>query len=81
MSFKTTLSEIRSHNNKKEFYKRLKAWQIANNTTGCPYASELNLERIAYSTGRYGVNGTLYRDLTTGELIGVPETGNNIYIH
>lgn len=80
MEFKTTLTEIRMHNNKKEFYRRLKAWQEAHKTTGLCHASDLNLKRIAYSIGTYGINGTLYEDLTTGEFIGVAERGYNIYI-
>lgn len=80
MTFKVALKQIRQHDNRKEFYRRLEEWQKANHTTGMPYAHELGLERIAYSCGTYGINGTMYRDIESGKIIGVPETSCNIYI-
>lgn len=71
MLFKLTQKEIRSIGNAEKFWNRLDVWQKENNCTGIPSAATLKLERIGYSSGVYGCNGSLFRDIENGELIGV----------
>lgn len=80
MAIKTTQKEIRMYDRRDYFFDRLKKWQTENNTTGVCDAYNLGLKLVAYSVGVYGLNGTLYEDVETGELIGVPTRGYNIYI-
>ena len=76
---KVTLKLIKQHDRRDVFEKRLSEWQTAHNTTGVPCANWIGLERVAYSFG-VCINGTLYKDIETGELIGVPYRGLNVYV-
>lgn len=80
MEFKVTQKFIRQYDKRDVFFERLKAWQNKNNTTGLCSAYDLGLKRIAYSIGVYGLNGTLYQDIRSGEYIGVPTRSYNIYV-
>ena len=81
MEFKTTQKYIKQFDKRAEFDRRLSEWQQANKTTGVPSAYSLGLRRVAYSVGVYGVNGCLYEDIETGEYIGVPCRGYNVYVY
>lgn len=72
--------EIREHENREAVYAKVKAWQNEHNTTGLPSACRLGLEVVGRSYGVYGANGTLFRDLETGELYGVPARDETIYL-
>lgn len=73
--------EIRQYDAREELHARLNAWQKANNTTGLPRPSELGLELVARSYGVYGANGSLFRDIETGELLGSPARDYFVFMY
>ena len=77
---KYTQKQLRNIGGYDKFSKRLSTWQKAHNTTGLPSAYQLGLECIGYSCGQLGCNGSLFRDLETGELFGCASRGYHIYI-
>ena len=77
---KFTQKQLKQIGGAEAFAERLSAWQKEHNTTGLPRASQLDLECIGYSVGVYGCNGSLFRDLSTGELFGLGSRGYHIYI-
>ena len=77
---KYSLKQIKAFGNEKELNKRVEKWQIDNQTTAVPGAKEINLECIGYSQGKLGCNGSVFRDIDSGMIIGVAGRGYNIYI-
>lgn len=77
---KHTQKQLRNIGNEQKFYERVRQYQNKHNTTGLPSPSDINVECIGYSVGYYGCNGSLFRDLTTGELFGIAERDYTIFI-
>ena len=71
---------IKQYDKTTEFERRLSAWRTEHNTTAAPHASALGLKCVAHSEGYEGITGTLFIDTKTGEYIGVPSRGVNIYM-
>ena len=78
---KLTKKEIQKYEAIDELEQRLKDYQTAYKTTSIPDAYKLGLECIGYSCNDGGCTGHLYRDLETGELLGMPKRNNFIYIY
>lgn len=64
----------------RKVWDRIKAYQKAHNTTGLDSARAYGFEVVGRSYGIYGANGTLLRDLETGELIGIAQRDDTIYL-
>lgn len=75
-----TQKQIKAIGNADKLHNRVRKYQEEHNTTGLPTAYAINVECIGYSTGVYGCNGSLFRDLTTGELFGVGTRDYTIYL-
>ena len=78
---KFTQKQLRCIGNADALYERVRRWQEEHNTSGMPTAHDINVERIGYAHRYYGCNGSLFRDLTTGELFGIGRRDNTIYIY
>lgn len=75
-----TQKQLRNIGNADKLYARVKAYQEERNTTGLPEAYTIGVECIGYSAGVNGCNGSLFRDLETGELFGIGKCDYTIYI-
>lgn len=80
MMTRFTQKQLRSIGNEQRFYDRVKQYQHEHNTTGLPSPYDINVECIGYSAGYYGCNGSLFRDLTTGEMFGIGRRDYTIFI-